>query len=132
MCILSFFYYCNYNLLDMEMKVRTCVGNKAALDLYKKQDWWKSYIRNVLEQTYQSSDCSTIDQNSREVKRCKLGMLLCKSSTATLQNAFLWRNTVEGHNFWENKFQNMCSYGLFEESEKYIYTYPLKKLFFST
>ena len=116
----------------MQQKVRTCVGSKAALDLYKKQDWWKSYIKNVLAQTYQNRDCSTTDKNSREVKRCKLRKLLCESSTATLQNAFLWRKTVEGHNFWENKFQNMCSYGRFEESEKYIYTYPLKRLFFST
>lgn len=107
-----------------------CVGNKAALALYKKQDWWKSYIKNVLAQTYCDRYSSTTDQNDREVKRRKLRMLFCNSSTGTLQYAFLWRKTTEGHDFWQDKIQKMRSFGCFRKSDKYVYTYPLKDLFF--
>lgn len=115
----------------MKQKVKTCVGNKAVLTLYKKQDWWKSYVKNVLAQAYRGDNYSRIDQNSREVKRKKLRILFCYRNIDTLQSAFLWRTTAEGHEFWENAISEMRSYGRFNESDKLVYTYPLRNLLFS-
>ena len=93
--------------------MKVYVGCKKRVLLYKKESWYRQYVRNILEQEYAGYEDSP---NDHEVKVAKLIYLL---GAKDLQEAFYWEHTKEGYEFWsEQAFKTKYNADIFDQDYK--------------
>lgn len=74
------------------------VGCKEALNIAKRQDWYKAYVRNTL------SELSFLrmgdPEGEKENKQDCLKSLFFYEGTSSISAAFPWSGSPEGHDWW--------------------------------
>lgn len=74
------------------------VGCKEALNIAKRQDWYKAYVRNTLSQL--SFFRKEYPKEENEDKRNSLKYLFFCDGVFSISGAFSWAGSPEGHDWW--------------------------------
>lgn len=74
------------------------VGCKEALNIAKRQDWYKAYVRNTLSQL--SCFRKEYPDEENEDKRKSLKYLFFCKGVSSISVAFSWAGSPEGHDWW--------------------------------
>lgn len=77
------------------------VGCKEALNIAKRQDWYKAYVRNTLSEL--SFFRKEYPEGEKENKQDCLKHLFFCEGVSSIAVAFSWAGSSEGHDWWYKK-----------------------------
>lgn len=73
------------------------VTNRMIVRYLTSHDWFHAYKKNLLDPT---TSLIRLESTNDNIKQRCLKYLLGMKKRNTFMNAFTWRETPEGHNFW--------------------------------
>ena len=72
------------------------VKSKEVIDFMKSEGYYRAYCRNILRSKLRRD-------NVKFLKRHKLLNVLCRNGIESIVCAFIWSNTPEGSDYWEQR-----------------------------